>query len=95
MTCPRCRTEPLVERERREICVDMCGECGGVWLDRGELQRMIDRAIEERLVRYDVLPSRIRFYGDPPLPRAREGNPDGSDTGAAPRLQPACARRAS
>jgi uncharacterized protein len=31
----------LVQTERSEILVDACPECRGVWLDRGELDRIL------------------------------------------------------
>jgi uncharacterized protein len=33
----------LVQTERSEILVDACPECRGVWLDRGELDRILER----------------------------------------------------
>ena len=37
MTCPRC-SGTLVEREYHHLRIDECTNCGGVWLDKGELQ---------------------------------------------------------
>ena len=37
MTCPRCGGT-LVEREHQHLKIDECAACGGVWLDKGELQ---------------------------------------------------------
>ncbi|MDQ3992133.1 MAG: zf-TFIIB domain-containing protein [Actinomycetota bacterium] len=31
----------LVQTERSEILIDACPECRGVWLDRGELDRIL------------------------------------------------------
>lgn len=42
MRCPSCATR-LVELERSEVLIDACPECRGVWLDRGELDRILDR----------------------------------------------------
>ncbi|MGE3235132.1 MAG: zf-TFIIB domain-containing protein [Thermoleophilia bacterium] len=42
LRCPTCGTR-LVELERSEILIDACPECRGVWLDRGELDRILDR----------------------------------------------------
>lgn len=41
MNCPRCGDKELVERDRDGITVDGCLECRGIWLDRGELERLI------------------------------------------------------
>lgn len=40
MRCPRCATE-LVERTRVGVAVDACDRCRGVWLDRGELEKIL------------------------------------------------------
>ena len=42
MTCPSCGGE-LVELERSGVRVDACRQCRGVWLDRGELDRVVER----------------------------------------------------
>ena len=39
MKCPRDGGD-LVEREYHHVKVDVCNECGGVWLDRGELEQV-------------------------------------------------------
>ncbi|TLM66389.1 MAG: hypothetical protein FDZ69_06130 [Deltaproteobacteria bacterium] len=44
MKCPVCPTANLVMTERQGIEIDYCPECRGVWLDRGELDKIIDRA---------------------------------------------------
>lgn len=46
MHCPRCDVEVLVEKTRDGVTIDVCPACGGVWLDRGELERLIARAQE-------------------------------------------------
>jgi Zn-finger nucleic acid-binding protein len=42
MRCPNCQSR-LVELERSDVMIDACPECRGVWLDRGELDRILDR----------------------------------------------------
>lgn len=42
MNCPIC-TIALVMSERLGIEVDYCPKCRGVWLDRGELDKIIER----------------------------------------------------
>jgi ribosomal protein L37AE/L43A len=37
--CPRCGRE-LKERQIEDVKIDECQECGGVWLDRGELDQL-------------------------------------------------------
>jgi uncharacterized protein len=46
MRCP-VDGETLVMTERYGIEIDYCPKCRGVWLDRGELDKMIDRALAE------------------------------------------------
>ena len=47
MRCPNCGSR-LVEVERSEILVDACPECRGVWLDRGELDKILVRERQMR-----------------------------------------------
>ncbi len=44
MWCPVCAEVQLVMTERQGIEIDYCPQCRGVWLDRGELDKIIDRA---------------------------------------------------
>jgi Zn-finger nucleic acid-binding protein len=41
MKCPVCKTPDLVMTERRSIEIDYCPTCRGVWLDRGELDKLV------------------------------------------------------
>jgi len=43
MKCPVCKDKDLVMSERSGIEIDYCPECRGVWLDRGELDKIIER----------------------------------------------------
>ena len=43
MYCPVCREVTLVMADRQGIEVDYCPNCRGVWLDRGELDKIIER----------------------------------------------------
>lgn len=44
MRCP-VDEATLVMSERNGIEIDYCPECRGVWLDRGELDKIIDRSV--------------------------------------------------
>jgi Zn-finger nucleic acid-binding protein len=46
MQCPTDGTT-LVMSERSGIEIDYCPECRGVWLDRGELDKIIDRSADQ------------------------------------------------
>ncbi len=44
MKCPICTDATLVMADRHGIEIDYCPACRGVWLDRGELDKIIERA---------------------------------------------------
>lgn len=44
MKCPTCKDIDLLITERQGIEIDFCPECRGVWLDRGELDKIIERS---------------------------------------------------
>lgn len=41
MTCPKCQGS-MRQYERNGVTIDQCTECRGVFLDRGELERLVD-----------------------------------------------------
>jgi uncharacterized protein len=41
MKCPVCNVDLLMS-ERQGIEIDYCSKCRGVWLDRGELDKIIE-----------------------------------------------------
>ncbi|HRC09491.1 MAG TPA: zf-TFIIB domain-containing protein, partial [Niabella sp.] len=45
MKCPTCTNIDLVMSERQGVEIDYCPNCRGVWLDRGELDKILDKAI--------------------------------------------------
>ena len=46
MTCPHCAVGLLMS-ERQGVEIDYCPECRGVWLDRGELDKIVERSHAE------------------------------------------------
>ena len=44
MNCPRCNVT-LVMSDRQGVEIDYCPTCRGVWLDRGELDKIIERSL--------------------------------------------------
>lgn len=66
MQCPVCNVElKIADRQRVEI--DYCPKCRGVWLDRGELDKLIERASEMESRPVSPLPRRENrddFYPD-------------------------------
>jgi len=47
MKCPVCPGSDLLMTERQGIEIDYCPQCRGVWLDRGELDKIIERSLRE------------------------------------------------
>ena len=45
MNCPNC-SETLVMADRQGIEIDYCPKCRGVWLDRGELDKIVERSAD-------------------------------------------------
>jgi Zn-finger nucleic acid-binding protein len=45
MECPNCLYCALVLADREGVEIDYCTLCRGVWLDRGELDKLIERAV--------------------------------------------------
>ena len=45
MKCPVCVDTNLVMSERQGIEIDYCPQCRGVWLDRGEIDKLIERTL--------------------------------------------------
>jgi Zn-finger nucleic acid-binding protein len=43
MNCPRCNTN-LTISNTHGIEIDYCPNCRGVWLDRGELEKILERS---------------------------------------------------
>jgi uncharacterized protein len=44
MRCPHCPDTNLAMTDRQGIEIDYCPNCRGVWLDRGELDKLLERA---------------------------------------------------
>lgn len=44
MKCPVCNATDLMMTERQGVEIDYCPQCRGVWLDRGELDKIIERS---------------------------------------------------
>ena len=44
MKCPTCTYTALVMSDRQGVEIDYCPQCRGVWLDRGELDKLIERS---------------------------------------------------
>lgn len=67
MNCPTCNVI-LQIAERQGVEIDYCPQCRGVWLDRGELDKIIERAAVE-------MPSRETPFR--PYPERHDDRKDG------------------
>ena len=47
MKCPVCPDATLVMSDRQGVEIDYCPQCRGVWLDRGELDKIIERSQQQ------------------------------------------------
>jgi Zn-finger nucleic acid-binding protein len=47
MKCPKCQSDLMIS-DRQGIEIDFCPQCRGVWLDRGELDKIIERGARYR-----------------------------------------------
>ena len=61
LMCPNCNAS-MTEVKRNDVAFDMCPACRGVWLDRGELEKIIAGAKDERAA---FEQDRTQFYQDP------------------------------
>jgi uncharacterized protein len=48
LKCPVCPEATLVMSDRQGVEIDYCPSCRGVWLDRGELDKLLDRSAQEQ-----------------------------------------------
>jgi Zn-finger nucleic acid-binding protein len=47
MKCPACTNVDLLMGERQGVEIDYCPTCRGVWLDRGELDKIVERSFQQ------------------------------------------------
>ncbi len=52
MKCPNCE-ETLVMTERQGVEIDYCPKCRGVWLDKGELDKIIEKSASQKQKQYE------------------------------------------
>ena len=61
MKCPTCNDVSLVMTECQNVEIDYCPQCRGVWLDRGELDKLIERAAAPEPAGRPAMASRPEF----------------------------------
>lgn len=69
MLCPNCN-ETLLITERKNVEIDYCLKCRGVWLDKGEL----DKIIEFSMVSENPAPPQPNNSDNSQRPEYRENN---------------------
>ena len=72
MKCPT-DSATLVMSERSGIEIDYCPECRGVWLDRGELDKILERATAD--VPAAPAPAPPQQYAEPRYDAPRRDEP--------------------
>jgi Zn-finger nucleic acid-binding protein len=69
MQCPVCAGTQLVMSDRQGIEIDYCPQCRGVWLDRGELDKIIDRSTAAAPEPAPRQPAPPPYNNAPPYPQ--------------------------
>lgn len=72
--CPSCADTSLRIAERQGIEIDYCPRCRGVWLDKGELDKIIDRSSDQY---WDAPDLEVDFDREPQ--KAKRGAPEKSE----------------
>ena len=52
MKCPVCKDVTLLMSEKKGVEIDYCPECRGIWLDRGELEKIMEK--EDAYIKKEV-----------------------------------------
>ena len=63
MDCPICKVN-LQMSDRQGVEIDYCPKCRGIWLDRGELEKLIGMATAKSAVASSPSPTRDRGFAD-------------------------------
>ncbi len=61
MKCPNC-SETLLMSQRNNVEIDYCPNCRGIWLDKGELDKLLEQADQRYIQRGEDRPSEYRSY---------------------------------
>ncbi|MEV7228443.1 MULTISPECIES: zf-TFIIB domain-containing protein [Polymorphospora] len=85
MTCPKCRGD-MRQYERSGVTIDQCGECRGIFLDRGELERLFEAEANWNRQHPPTPPGQPPAYAPPPpgAPGYAPPPPPGAPPGYAP-----------
>ena len=73
MKCPVCKDVTLLMIEKKGVEIDYCPECRGIWLDRGELEKIMEK--EDAYINKEVKESshkESKHYEEKPRKQKRE-----------------------
>jgi len=76
MKCPVCTDVRMREVEKDGVMIDVCPDCKGVWLDRGELDKLM-QGIRRMQDEYDRFDGARGYEQAPPAPPVRNDGPYG------------------
>lgn len=62
MKCPTCKDVTLTMTSRQDIEIDYCPECRGVWLDRGELDKLIEKSVSQQNTQMQSAAPQQQYY---------------------------------
>lgn len=48
LKCPRCKVY-MQKLKKKDVIIDVCGKCGGMWLDAGEMEKLAEMARGEQI----------------------------------------------
>ena len=69
MKCPVCKDVTLLMSERRGVEIDYCPECRSIWLDLGELKKIMEK--EDAYIKKEVK-EESKHYEEKPRKQKRE-----------------------
>lgn len=64
MLCPVCKNVNLLITDRQGIEIDYCPQCRGVWLDRGELDKIIEKSLHYQTPKVEYKKPDTPYYDD-------------------------------
>lgn len=83
MICPTCTNTHLLLAERHGIEIDYCPQCRGIWLDRGEIDKMVEHFAKMQTPSGNAAPTREgvqpREHSEPRYDRDRLETRDRDD----------------
>lgn len=54
INCPRCNI-PMIKKTKMGVTIDKCKKCGGIWLDSGEIEKILIRIKEENKKKREII----------------------------------------